>query len=100
MDDEHCSEARRRQGLPYLRTCAVCGLGKCRIYPPEASQPAQARPLKIGELRRGDIVRNASGESYVVDKPMGLCAIAVRSIAISNPDEWVLIDPQTGEPKG
>lgn len=28
---EQCNHQRRQAGLPYPRTCLVCGLGPCRI---------------------------------------------------------------------
>lgn len=47
---------------------------------------------KINELRRGDIIRNkATHASYVVTAAYGDYAIAVDSIHVSNPDEWVVI---------
>lgn len=31
-----CNEALRREGKPYPRTCAICGLGKCNLVPAPA----------------------------------------------------------------
>jgi hypothetical protein len=46
----------------------------------------------IGALRPGDVVRNiGSGEAYVVLENVGRGAIAVRTIHVSNPQEWVLV---------
>lgn len=43
------------------------------------------------KLTRGDIVRSASGRSYIVSAHYGEHAIAVDAIDISNPQEWTLI---------
>ncbi len=57
------------------------------------------RPKKIKnknkwlkKLKRGDIVQHkVSGCSYVVDGNYGLYTIAMRSVQISNPDEWIKV---------
>ena len=44
-------------------------------------------------LHRSDIVRhNKSGSSFIVDACYGTFVIAVRTIYISNPSEWILCD--------
>lgn len=49
--------------------------------------------LKIANLKRGDIVQNkASGHSYVITSVYTVYAIAVTTIHISNPDEWLLVN--------
>ena len=51
------------------------------------------QPLtSIRELQRGDIVRHQCvGDSYVVEHIDGDTAIGVRTISITNPDEWELV---------
>jgi hypothetical protein len=42
-------------------------------------------------LDRGDIIRNIESEkSYVVDQNLGDRAIAIRSVDVTNPSEWIL----------
>lgn len=51
------------------------------------------RVQSILELERGDIVRHVdSGNSYVVIANYGEHATAVRSIEISDPTEWEIIE--------
>lgn len=46
----------------------------------------------IKKLKRGDIVRHRiTGNSYVIDGNYGLYAIAIKSIQISNPNEWIKV---------
>ena len=48
-------------------------------------------------LERGDIVRGAnSGTSYVVERTLGTYVIGVRTVLITNPDEWVLVKKSKG----
>jgi len=49
----------------------------------------------ISDLTRGTIVRHkSSGNSYVVvDSYSHTSAIAVRSVHISNPSEWLIFEP-------
>lgn len=43
-------------------------------------------------LRPGDIIQHlATGESYVVTANYGDYAIAVRTVHVSNPDEWLVV---------
>ena len=44
-------------------------------------------------LRRGDIVRGADGDSYVIlsGPTSSGCFSAVREVTLSNPDEWQLV---------
>lgn len=57
------------------------------------------RPLQsLTELFRGAIVRSVgSANSYVVDAVTGQHATAVRTVSITNPDEWILINPSDEE---
>lgn len=44
-----CSDLLRQLGVPYPRTCRVCGLGPCRW--PEPAQPQHERkPLSYEEI--------------------------------------------------
>ncbi len=45
-------------------------------------------------LKRGDIVQGASGRSYVIVELTAAGPVAVRSVTITNPDEWTLVKPQ------
>lgn len=47
------------------------------------------------KLHRGDIVRSASGRTYIVTAHYGEHAIAVDAIDISNPQEWILVHKST-----
>lgn len=43
-------------------------------------------------LKPGDIIQHRStGESYVVTANYGDYAIAVRTVHVSNPDEWLVV---------
>lgn len=54
------------------------------------------RPLtRIADLKRGDIIRHrGTGETYVIDATGGDRARAVTSVEVSNPGEWMLVDPE------
>jgi len=57
-------------------------------------------PKQFKALQRGDIVRNVgASESYVVTGNYGGRITAVRSVDMTNPREWDLIDPETGKSK-
>ena len=46
----------------------------------------------ICDLERGMIIRHVSGgTSYVVEGNYGTFAIAVRTVHISNPREWIIV---------
>lgn len=49
--------------------------------------------ISMSSLARGDIVRNVgSPDSYVVTETYGgNRAVAVRTVDITNPDEWILV---------
>lgn len=56
MDDSRCSNELRIAGLPYGRTCGVCGLGPCKAQFVPAAAPSAPAP-EIGwliEMRFGD----------------------------------------------
>jgi hypothetical protein len=54
--------------------------------------------IDINKLRPGDIVRHKSGsEGYIVTDNYGYFAIAVRTIHISNPNEWVLVSSNAAQ---
>jgi hypothetical protein len=55
---------------------------------------------KIEDLQRGDIVRGAGGDSYVVDRRDGVRAIGIRTVAITNPSEWKVRRPVEAEAAG
>ena len=47
------------------------------------------------KLKRGDIVRNkGSADSYVVTSHYGDRVTAVRTADLTNPSEWLLIEPE------
>jgi hypothetical protein len=48
---------------------------------------------RISDLTRGDIVRHKfTGESYIIEDNIDKdTALAVRTMLITNPDEWILI---------
>ena len=54
----------------------------------------QLRSIK--ELKRGTIVRHITdGDSLVIAANFGDYAIAVRTRYISNPSEWLILEPET-----
>jgi len=46
---------------------------------------------EISELNRGDIVRHASGYSYIVIDSYNGNVLAIRGITVSNGTEWTLV---------
>lgn len=46
---------------------------------------------QIQALQRGDIVRHAKGEAYIVLDNDGRIVTAIRHITVSNPSEWTLV---------
>lgn len=49
--------------------------------------------MSIAELKTGDVVQGkSSGLSYVVTDNYGDHAIAVRTMHVSNPSEWLLVE--------
>lgn len=49
---------------------------------------------EFDNLRRGDIIRHTSdGESYTIEHSLKNSYIGVRTIEITNPDEWILYIP-------
>ena len=74
--------------------CTECG----QIVPPLSCHSCRPsgntlRGFVLHELRRGDIVRHrGSGDSYVITEPCGPWATAVRTIRVSNPSEWLLVE--------
>ena len=48
----------------------------------------------LRDLQRGDIVRHRNaGDSYVIENVDGRGALGVRTILITNHDEWLLVKP-------
>lgn len=48
---------------------------------------------KISQLKSGDIVKNkGSAYGYVITANYGNYAIGVRTIHISNPNEWEIVE--------
>lgn len=58
--------------------------------------------MKIEDLRRGMLVRHrgtwGKGETYVVDTCYGSRATAVRTVDITNPDEWEIVSETAEAP--
>jgi hypothetical protein len=49
----------------------------------------------IGMLQPGNIIRHVHGsEAYIVQINYGDHAIAVRVVTVSNPREWLVIEPE------
>ena len=56
-------------------------------------------PESLDEFQRGDIVRHFSeAKSWVVMGNYGTHVIAVRHQSITNPQEWVILEPERKEP--
>jgi len=53
---------------------------------------------EFDNLKRGDIVRHKTGESYVIEHPLGGSYIAVRTIHVSNPFEWEKYNKENNAP--
>ena len=51
----------------------------------------------IDELERGDIIQHLNGNSWVVDTIDGDTAIAVDTIWVTNPSEWMVLCPPPKE---
>lgn len=48
--------------------------------------------LVFDKLKKGDIILNkGSGNGYTVDKVTSTDAIAIKSILVTNPDEWQVL---------
>ena len=53
-------------------------------------------PEQLKNLERGDIVRHKLDvNAYVVTANYGKGATAVRTVDITNPDEWILIEKES-----
>lgn len=53
---------------------------------------------ELRALKPGDIIRNASGLGYVVTDNTGSRATAVRTVDVTNPDEWTLVGIAAPQP--
>lgn len=53
---------------------------------------------EFDSLDRGDILRHASGDSYVVSQKLSNSLIAVRTIEAANPAEWELYSSNIRQP--
>lgn len=50
--------------------------------------------ISISDLQNGDIIRNKSGsESYIVTGNYGTHVTAVRTVDVTNPSEWEVLQP-------
>lgn len=57
-------------------------------------------PKQFKVLKRGDIVRHfEESVSYIVMANYGDRITAARTVDMTNPREWQVIDPETGNPK-
>jgi hypothetical protein len=48
--------------------------------------------INIEKLKRGDIIKHKDGDSYVVVENYNQYAVGIRTITISNPYEWDMVD--------
>jgi len=72
-----------------------------KVKPSEIDYEDDRDDIDIEKLQAGSIIRHvATGEAWIVLRKDSLdTAIAVRTIHVSNPREWVLINPKTGQPE-
>jgi hypothetical protein len=58
------------------------------------------RREELRTLERGDIVRHADGDSCIVLDNNNGRPIAIRTIEISNPQEWTIVKRHDWNPRG
>ena len=58
------------------------------------------RGSSMRQFQPGAIVRGENGEAYIVLDNYGDCATAVRSVEITNPSEWLIIQEGVPERRG
>jgi hypothetical protein len=44
---------------------------------------------RVSDLREGDVVQHADGRGYIIVHVDGHRAVAVRTVIVTNPVEWV-----------
>ena len=57
------------------------------------SHERQQNKSFISKLKRGTVIRHKSGaDSYVIVDNFGNYALGVRSVHVTNPDEWDIVE--------
>jgi hypothetical protein len=95
VDGKRAAEIANRYGWDGVTNSKLLGV----FLESELAELAQRRmneKLNRREIpfRRGDVVRGKlSGLAYIVDEVYSGRAVAVRTVDITNPDEWVKVHP-------
>ncbi len=62
------------------------------------------KPSELRDVKTGDILRHASGATYVVtdvtETQSGRVPIATQTVSVTVPDEWLLVARATGHEWG